>query len=74
MIDAAAREVGLDPAGTWGAAAPLATVTAEALERDPPHSVEYCQRMGSLFRTDAGNLQADLTMLGARTLVIPKDY
>lgn len=74
LIDAASAEVGLDADATWTAVAPVATVTAEALKADPSGNLERCHGLGALFRTDVGNLQGNLRLLGARTLLIPKDY
>ena len=74
LIDMATAEIGVDPNAVWSAAAPLATVTAEALKIDPKKNVVRCHVMGALFRTDAANLQANLRALGAKTLLITKDY
>lgn len=73
-IDAAAAEVKIDSNASWAAAAPRAEVTAEALKMDPAKHLGFCQKMGSLFRVDGSNLQSLLTSLGAKTVVIRKDY
>ncbi len=74
LIDAASAEVGIDADEVWTAVAPLASVTAEALKANPPDNLERCHALGALFRTDVGNLQGNLRLLGAKTLLIPKDY
>ena len=73
-IDAATAEVGVRSDEIWASIAPQATVTAEALKADPSKHVEFCQRMGGLFRVDSSNLQSVLTALGAKTPLIQKDY
>jgi hypothetical protein len=73
-IDAATAEVGVRSEEIWASIAPQATVTAEALKADPSKHVEFCQRMGGLFRVDSSNLQSILTTLGAKTPLIQKDY
>ena len=73
-IDAATTEVGVRSEEIWASIAPQATVTAEALKADPSKHVEFCHRMGGLFRVDSSNLQSVLTALGAKTPLIQKDY
>ncbi len=73
-IDAAAAEVSIDANAVWLAAAPGASVTAEALKADPGAHVEHCRKMGSLFRVNVGNLQPLLQSLGAKTVIMTKDY
>jgi hypothetical protein len=74
LIDTAAGEIGIDANRVWTLAAPLAEITAEALKRDPAKNLPFCQRMTSLFRMDADNLQVILRALGAKTILVPKDY
>ncbi|MCX8254960.1 MAG: hypothetical protein OTI36_13360 [Beijerinckiaceae bacterium] len=74
LIDIAVGEIGIDANRVWTLAAPLAEVTAEALKRDPAKHLPFCQRMASLFRMDADNLQVILRALGAKTILVPKDY
>ena len=74
LIDAASAEVGIDAQEVWTAVVPLASVTAEALKANPSDSLERCHALGALFRTDVGNLQGNLRLLGAKTLLMPKDY
>lgn len=73
-IDTATSEVGVNSNETWAVAAPLAEVTAEALKVNPAKNLTFCQRMGSLFRIDRSNLQELLRTLGAKTILIQKDY
>ena len=74
LIDKAVGEVGLDAGHIWREAAPVAEMTGEMLKNDPPKHLPYCQRMASLFRMDADNLEVILTALGAKTTLVPKDF
>ena len=74
LIDPAASKAGIDVKLSWSEAAPSGVVTAEALRLDTPENHATCHMLGSVFRTDAANLQALLARLGASAELIRKDY
>lgn len=73
-VDSATAEVGIHSDEVWTGIAPQATVSAEGLKVDPAKNVDFCRKMGGLFRVDESNLQSTLHELGAKTPLILKDY
>lgn len=74
LVGAAATEVNIDFSAAWSAASPRAATAALALKQQAATHLEYCRKMGSLFRIDASNLQSLLYSLGAKTIILFKDY
>ena len=74
VVDAAAKEVGLDVDRIWIEVAPLGLITAEALKVDRPDNAQKCREIGSVFRVDLGNLQNVVSKLGTKRPLIEKDF
>lgn len=74
LVDAAAKEVGLEVDRIWIEAAPLGLITAESLKVDDPDNARKCREIGSVFRVDLGNLQNVVSKLGTKRPLIEKDF
>jgi hypothetical protein len=74
VVDAVAKEAGLNVDRIWADVAPLGLITAEALKKEPPDHTKECRAIGGVFRVDLGNLQNALTSLGSRRTLIEKDF
>lgn len=74
VVEAAAKEAGLDVDRIWADVARLGVVTAESLKTETPDRTDECRKIGSVFRVDLGNLQNALTKLGSKRAVIEKDF
>lgn len=74
MVDAAAKEVGIDVDRIWADVGPLGLITAEAIKADTPGNLANCRNIGGIFRIDLGNLQNALRQLGSQRALIEKDF
>ena len=74
VVDAAAKEAGLDVERIWVEVALLGVITAEALKVDRPDNAQKCREIGNVFRVDLGNLQNVVSKLGAKRPLIEKDF